>query len=82
MRNTHLEFLRFPRHSSVSRASMDFGALLRANKKGNGKPVTCVNKTIFLRWHYPNQVTGHGIHPTLSLLMQAPLFYFALFYCE
>ena len=25
-----------------------------------------------LRWHYPNQVTGLGRQPTLSLLLQAP----------
>ena len=34
---------------------------------------------ISLRWHYPNQVTGLGIHPTLSLLdTQAPLFFFSI----
>ena len=34
-------------------------------------------QAISLRWHYPNQVTGLGMHPTLSLLdTQAPLFPF------
>ena len=27
-----------------------------------------------LRWHCPNQVTGLGKQPTLSLLLQAPFF--------
>ncbi len=30
---------------------------------------------MFLRWHYPNQVMGQGIQPTLSKLMQAPLLF-------
>ena len=37
-------------------------------------------QAISLRWHYPNQVTGLGMHPTLSLLdTQAPLFHFFFF---
>ena len=38
-------------------------------------------QAISLRWHYPNQVTGLGMHPTLSLLdTQAPLFFIYIYY--
>jgi hypothetical protein len=34
----------------------------------------------FLRWHYPNQVPGKGVSPTLSLPEQAPPFCFLCLY--